>query len=117
MTDIRMVPTASLSDDDLVEICQAAEVIACECPGYLARLVKQVRQFRHYTYGCIKPFPEDAETHRWLAEQAQLVEDLIYQTMLQLMQREGLIDEASNTINLAQLSKRAQEIVDKQLGL
>ncbi|MEO0828372.1 MAG: hypothetical protein AAFX95_12020 [Cyanobacteria bacterium J06639_16] len=117
MTELRTIPLSNLSDEGLLEVCRAAEVIACECPGYLARLLQQVRRFRNYTHGCIDQFPEDKETHLWLSEQAQKAEDIIYQTMVELMQKEGLIDSDSDSIMLDKLSARAQEIVVKQLGL
>ncbi len=41
-----------LSDEQLVAICEAADVIACECPSYLVRLLHEVREFRRYTTEC-----------------------------------------------------------------
>jgi hypothetical protein len=108
------VPDEAL-DELIVEICRAAEVIACECPGYVARLLRQVRAFRRYTMNCIEQFPADAETHHWLAAQAAKVEDILFQTMMELMYKEGLIDEAQQ-IALDKLSDRAREIALKQLG-
>jgi hypothetical protein len=64
---------------------------------------------------CIEQFPADAETHHWLAEQAAAVENILFQTMLELMYKEGLIDETQQ-ISLDKLSDRAREIVLKQLG-
>lgn len=104
-----------LSDEMLIEICRAAEVIACECPGYIARLLRQVRSFRQYTTKCIEQFPSDAETHHWLAGQAEVVETILFQTMVELMQKEGLIDETQQ-IALDKLGDRAREIVLKQVG-
>ncbi|SRR5579883_2129258 len=109
------INVSDLSDDVLLEICRAAEVIACECPGYLARILRQVRTFRHYTTSCIEQFPEDTETHLWLAEQAGRAEALLHQTMIELMRRENLIDE-SNHVLLAKLSNRAREIMLEQIG-
>ncbi len=111
----RAIKLSVLSDEALLEICKAAEVIACECPGYLARVLRQVRAFRHYTTACIEQFPADAETHRWLAEQADQVETILWQTMVELMRKEQLIDD-SEQILLDKLSERAREIALKQLG-
>jgi hypothetical protein len=116
MTEVEQVITISdLSDEGLLELCRAAEVIACECPGYLARILRQVRTFQNYTTNCIDQFPEDAETHLWLAERAGQVEKLLFQTMVELMQKEQLIDE-SGQILLDKLSDRAREIALKQIG-
>lgn len=107
--------TSDFSDETLLEICRAADVIACECPGYLTRLLRQVRAFRHYTVSCIEQFPEDVETHRWLDQQGAQIEQLLFQTILTLMQKENLIDE-SNRVSLSKLSDRAREIALKQIG-
>lgn len=111
----RVVQATDLSDETLVEICRAAQVIACECPGYIARILRQVRVFRDYTSNCIEQFPDDAETHKWLAAKANEVESILLQTMIELMQKEDLIDESYN-IALDKLSDRAREIVLKQIG-
>lgn len=119
MSNLTAIPLNNISDELLgellVEVCRAAEVIACECPGYIARLLRQVRAFRQYTTNCIEQFPADAETHDWLAKQAKAVEEILFQTMVELMQKEGLIDEAQQ-IALDKLSDRAREIVLKQVG-
>jgi hypothetical protein len=110
-----IVSLTQLSDEALLEICKAAEVIACECPGYLARLLRQVRAFHHYTLNCIEQFPNDTETHLWLAERAQQTETLLYATMIELMQRENLLDDSQNLL-LDKLSERARHIVMQQIG-
>ncbi len=104
------------SDELLMAICQAADVIACECPGYLARLVRQVRAFRSYTSTCIEQFPEDSETHQWLSDRALQVETILFQTIVELMQKEALLDEENNLV-LDRLSTRSREIVLKQIGM
>ncbi len=117
MTDVkRTIKVSDVSDDALLEICRAAEVVACECPGYLARLLRQVRTFRNYTTNCIEQFPQDADTHLWLADRATQAENLLHRTMIELMQREHLIDDTEN-IMLDKLSERARETALKQLGL
>lgn len=112
----RTIKISDVSDEALVEICRAAEVVACECPGYLARLLRQVRMFRNYTTNCIEQFPQDAETHLWLAERAEQAEALLHQTMIELMQKENLIDD-SEYILLDKLSERARATALKQLGI
>ena len=117
MTDTkRTLKISDLSDEALLEICRAAEVIACECPGYLARILRQVRTFRTYTANCIEQFPQDAETHLWLAERAKQAETLLHQTMIELMQKENLINESEHIL-LDKLSERARATALKQVGL
>lgn len=117
MTDInRTIKISDVSDEALIEICRAAEVVACECPGYLARILRQVRTFRNYTTNCIEQFPQDAETHLWLAERAEQAEALLHQTMIELMQKEELIDDSEHIL-LDKLSERARATALKQLGI
>ncbi|MGA7937118.1 MAG: hypothetical protein WCA35_26440 [Kovacikia sp.] len=117
MTDVKhVIKISDISDEGLLELCRAAEVIACECPGYLARIVRQVRTFKKYTTNCIEQFPEDTETHIWLAERASQVEELLFQTMIELMRKEALIDEFDQIL-LDKLSERARETALKQVGL
>lgn len=109
------IQLTELTDEALLEICRAAQVIACECPAYIARLLRQVRVFREYTTNCLEQFPDDLETHQWLSSQAQEVEKILFQTMIELMRREGLID-ANHYVSLDKVSDRAREIVLKQIG-
>ena len=119
MANGKVVTLTDISDEVLVEVlvevCRAANAIACECPGYLTRLLRQVRAFRQYTTTCLEQSPADIETHRWLAGQAEKVEKILLQTLVELLQKEGLIDETQQ-IALDQISDRTREIVLKQLG-
>lgn len=110
------IHASELTDEALLEICRAADVIACECPGYLARILRQVRSFHSYTLSCIEQFPQDQETHLWLAAQAEAMEKLLWETTIELMRREKLIDESSQMIMLDRMSERARETALKQLG-
>ncbi|MDX2239935.1 MAG: hypothetical protein NW224_04550 [Leptolyngbyaceae cyanobacterium bins.302] len=111
----KVIQLTELTDENLIEICRAAQVIACECPAYIARLLRQVRVFREYTTNCIEQFPNDAETHQWLSSRAIEVEEILFRTMVELMQKEDLIDDNQN-ISLEKLSDRARAIVLKQIG-
>ncbi|QZZ20864.1 hypothetical protein J5X98_27295 [Leptothermofonsia sichuanensis E412] len=110
-----VIKLSDLSDESLLEICKAADVIACECPGYLARILRQVRTFRQYTLGCIDQFPQDRETHLWLAQRAEQLEKILWDTTVELMYKEELIDD-SQQILLNKLSARARETALKQIG-
>lgn len=110
------IKVSDLSDEALLDICRAAEVIACECPGYIARILRQVRTFQRYTQSCIEQFPEDTETHLWLVSQAEQVERLLLATVIELMHREQLIGESGELL-LDKLSERALEIAYKQIGI
>jgi len=111
----RTIRLSDFSDEALLEICRAADVIACECPGYVARILRQVRAFRSYTLTCIDQFPDDADTHRWLADQANRVESILWETMVELMRKEQLITDGDEVL-LDSLSERAREIAMQQIG-
>jgi len=110
-----VIQLTELTDENLLEICRAAQVIACECPAYIARLLRQVRVFREYTNSCIEKFPADVETHQWLANRALEVEEILFRTMVELMKKEGLLDQHHNVL-LDKISERARDIVLRQVG-
>ncbi|MBL1174297.1 hypothetical protein [Pantanalinema sp. GBBB05] len=93
------------SDTQLQMICETADVITCECPAHLVELLRKVRRFRRYTASCADLSPEEAETHRWLADQTSRVEKLLSQILFEFMQREELLDEQSQ-LNLEKLAHR-----------
>lgn len=101
--------SSQLSDADLEAICEAANVIACECPSYLVQLLAHVREFRRYTVGCVERFPRDVETHHWLSTQADQMEALLSQTLVELMRRENLLND-QNQLSLNQLAERSRAL-------
>jgi hypothetical protein len=97
-----------LSDENLISICEAIDALACQCPGYLVRLLREVKKFHRYTQGCIEKFPEETETHYWLMDRANTVEQLLSETIMELLQKEDLLDEHGQ-ICFKALSDRAQQ--------
>jgi hypothetical protein len=97
------------SDEQLLALCEAADVIACECPSYLVRLLHEVREFRRYTSECIERFPEDTATHEWLSNRAAQVEMLLSITILEFLEKENLLDN-HNQLNLNRLSERSRKL-------
>ena len=104
------------SEEQLLAICEAADVIACQCPSYLVRLLQEVRAFHRYTEDCIKNFPEDTALHDWLASRAAQMELMLSQIIFELLQREQLIDDQNN-LCLRQLSERARAIALRQIQI
>lgn len=82
-----------LSDELLLAICESVNVIACECPGYLVKLLREVKKFRLYTQSCKEHFPENADVHDWLGKQITSVESLLTLTMIEFLHKEELLDE------------------------
>lgn len=103
------------SDEDLIAICEAADVIACECPVYLVQLLREVRKFRRYTNDCIEQFPSDVATHNWLCSRAAQIELLLSQTIVEFLHKEKLIDERNNQLSLNELSERSRKLVLSQI--
>lgn len=101
--------SCELSDEQLYAICQAADVIACECPAYLVRLLQEVREFKRYTNDCIEQFPEDADAHHWLSSRVTQVESLLALTIFEFLHKENLLDE-SHQLNLQRLAERNRQI-------
>lgn len=102
--------SVEFSDEQLLAICEAADVIICECPAYLVRLLQEVREFQRYSNDCIEQFPEDATTHHWLSSQMAQIESLVSKTIFELMNRENLLD-TYNQLNLKRLSERNRQTV------
>ena len=105
--------TIQLTDAQLEELCESANVIACECPGYLVGLLRQVRKFRSYTADCMTQFPEETETHQWLSNQVLQVEQKLMQTLFEFMQREDLLD-GCHAIDLDKLGQRSRQAALRQ---
>ena len=94
------------SDEQLLAICEAADVIACQCPSYLVHLLKEVKEFHRYTKDCIETSPGDASLHDWLSSRAAQLELLLSQTIFELLQRENLIDDQNN-LDLDKMAERS----------
>lgn len=107
--------TPELSDDQLITICENANVIACECPAYLVGLLQKVRKFRHYTAECVEQMPEEVEVHNWLSEQALQVEALLTRIIFEFMQREDLLDEQQQ-LDITKLAQRSHQAALRQLN-
>lgn len=101
------------SDDQLLAICEAADVIACQCPSYLVHLLKEVKEFHRYTNDCIQTSPEDASVHDWLSNRAAQMEFMLSQTIFELLQRENLIDDQNN-LDLSKMAERSRAIALRQ---
>ena len=108
--------SAELSEAQLIAICEAADVIACQCPSYLVRLLQEVREFHRYTNECIQTFPDDARIHDWLGGRAAQLELFLSQVIFELLQREQLLD-GDNNLCLAQLNERARSLALQQMNL
>ena len=100
---------SDFSDQQLQVICEAAAVVACECPAHLVDLFRRVRKFRRYTQeDCLVLVPEAAETHHWLSAQMLPLEAALAQVLTEFLQREHLLD-AQQQVDLAKLAQRNRQ--------
>ena len=100
---------SDFSDEQLQVICEAAQVIACECPSHLVDLFRRVRQFRRYTQeDCLVLVPEAAATHHWLSDQMRPMEAALAQILMAFLQREQLLDEQQQ-VDLVKLAQRNRQ--------
>jgi hypothetical protein len=102
--------SSQLSNDQLIAICEIANVISCNCPSRLVQLLQQVKEFSQYTEECVTQFPEDVETHRWLQENITDVENQLMTIMIEFLRRENLLNE-KNELCFNQLEARAKDSI------
>lgn len=110
-----MQKTPEFSDDQLLVICEIADVIACECPARLVGLLREVRKFHQYTLGCIEKWPESADMHEWLAGKIKELESELADVMYEFMAKEDLLDEQGN-LDIDRLSERSYEVSLRQIS-
>ena len=101
---------SDFSDEQLQVICEAAAVVACECPAHLVDLFRRVRKFRRYTQeDCLVLVPEATATHQWLGDQLLPLEAALAQILTAFLQREHLLDALQQVavVKLAQRNRQA----------
>jgi hypothetical protein len=108
------LPRCQFSEEQLIAICENANVIACECPARLVDLLQKVRKFRRYTFECMEQYPDEIEIHQWLDRQVQQIELRLSEVMLEFMQKENLMDE-QNQLDLEKLAQRSYQAAIRQL--
>lgn len=103
------------SDEQLLIICETADVIACECPARLVGLLREVRRFRQYTLGCIEKWPESIEIHEWLASRVSDLEAELAKVLYEFMAKEDLLDEQGQ-LDMDRFAERSYEASLRQLS-
>lgn len=83
----------SLTDESTKKILQHTEIMECACPQHLLKVVDAIRAFQEYETGCIIRYPKDKEIHDWLLEESKKLEKLATKTIVELMKKEGVVDE------------------------
>ena len=88
----------ALNAEAMQKLNEYSDLIECECPTHLLKILANVREFNSYTQSCIVKYPEDAPTHKWLASSALNIEKLLSATIIQLARREGFVDDANELV-------------------
>jgi hypothetical protein len=94
MSDLSIVNSdGALTPDSEARILKHTEILECACPQHLLAVVSAIRAFQEYETGCIIRYPKDQEIHSWLLEESKKMEMIATKTIVELMQKEGIIDE------------------------
>ncbi len=86
----------TLTEDSKVQILEHTQVLECACPQHLLKVLDTIQAFQEYETSCIIRYPKDQEIHSWLLEQSKILEKLASETIVELMRREGILDEKLN---------------------
>jgi len=88
-----------ISPEAIEELKKHADMIECECPTRLMKILEQVRDFTEYTEQCIDKYPEDKATHKWLKSSSMNIDQLLSTTLIQLARYEGFINEDNEIVD------------------
>lgn len=83
----------TLTEESKAKILKHTEIMECACPQHLLKVVDSIRSFQEYETSCIIRYPKDAEIHSWLLEQSKQLEKMATDTIVELMKKEGVVDE------------------------
>ena len=82
-----------LTDESKATILKHTEILECACPQHLLKVIKSIQEFQEYETSCIIRYPKDEEIHSWLLQQSKKMEKLATETLIELMQKENIVDE------------------------
>lgn len=82
-----------LTEESKSLILKHTEILECACPQHLLKVIKSIQEFQEYETSCIIKYPKDEEIHTWLLEQSKKMEKLATETLVELMQKESIVDE------------------------
>ena len=97
--DITVEDGSQISEKAVEELKKHSDMIECECPARLMEILEEVRKFTKYTESCIKKYPEDKATHKWLKSSSMNIDQLLSTTLIQLARYEGFINEDNEIVD------------------
>lgn len=94
LLDSKLILTKKAKKD----ILNKSSVLDCECPKHLIEILNKVTEFKKYEQSCINKNDKDRETHEWLYDATENIEQMISTTIIQLARIENMIDEDNEII-------------------
>lgn len=82
-----------LTDESKEAVLRHTEILECACPQHLLAVISSIRAFQEYETSCIIRYPKDEEIHSWLLEESKRMEKLATNTLIELMQKESIVDK------------------------
>lgn len=83
----------ALTEDAKDNILKRATNVECECPEYLMKVAAAITDFQIYETNCLVNDLKQREIHEWLLEKSYELELQLSNIIVELMQKEGFIDE------------------------
>jgi hypothetical protein len=88
----------TLTEESMQKILEHSSTLDCECPKHLIEILNKVKNFKKYEQSCINKNDQDKETHEWLYDATENIEQMISTTIVQLARIENMIDENNDII-------------------
>lgn len=88
-----VTPHGALTDEAKKNILNRATNVECECPEHLLKVAEAINAFQIYETNCLLNDLKQREIHEWLLEKSYELELQLSSIIVELMQREGFIDE------------------------
>jgi DNA-binding transcriptional MerR regulator len=83
-------PQRIFSNEALAYLSQIDNNVLCECPQHLAQILEQLTSFELYSLHCLSLSPKDEALHACLHRVAYTCRAMFEQSLLQIVQHEGL---------------------------
>jgi len=87
---IKSPPQRMFSNEALAYLSQIDNNVLCECPQHLAQILEQLTSFELYSLHCLSLSPKDEALHTSLHRVASTCRAMFEQSLLQVVQHEGL---------------------------
>ena len=86
----------SLKEEAKEKIKKYGTNVECECPTHLMVVAKAINDFQKYETSCLINDIKQKDIHEWLLAESQKIEKYVSNLIVELMRREGFIDNYYN---------------------